>query len=192
MSFDTTCVFPCSLGNEGITSDHLELHGVLFPLCIISFVSSGLTHPEGITHPKDLYHLWDSPKFMFADAILFIIKSHCRHDIFDQQERERYLQLYLPRESIHHWLFRTTQRETSHFHVSRNGVLTWITMLHVHHFITYVDPLGNCVGIYDVMSTMRLDYKQNSNPYLYYSVCLCVILVNVYTYIHGGIPYSFI
>ena len=40
--------------------------------------------------------------------------------------------------------FRATQRATFHFHVSRYGGLT---SLCVHHYIAYVDSLGNCIGI---------------------------------------------
>jgi hypothetical protein len=43
--------------------------------------------------------------------------------------------------------FRATQRATFHFHVSRYGGLTLISMLCVHHYIIHVDSLGNCIGI---------------------------------------------
>jgi hypothetical protein len=54
LSVDAACAFAFSLSSEELTSDRLELHSALLPLCVISFVPSGLTEPEGITPVKDL------------------------------------------------------------------------------------------------------------------------------------------
>jgi hypothetical protein len=54
LSVEASCAFAFSLGREGLTSDHLELHWVLLPIWSIVFVFSGLTQPEGITPAKDL------------------------------------------------------------------------------------------------------------------------------------------
>jgi hypothetical protein len=55
LSVDVACAFAFSPGSEGLTSDRLELYGVLLPLRSFSFVSSGLTQPEGINPAKDLW-----------------------------------------------------------------------------------------------------------------------------------------
>jgi hypothetical protein len=56
--------------------------------------------------------------FMFADAILFMSKSHRRHDAVDQKERARHLRQHLPLQSIHHhFVLRRGQPFTFTFHV---------------------------------------------------------------------------
>jgi hypothetical protein len=55
LSVDAVCAFAFSPGSEGLTSDRLELYGVLLSLRSFSFVSSGLTQPEGINPAKDLW-----------------------------------------------------------------------------------------------------------------------------------------
>jgi hypothetical protein len=63
--------------------------------------------------------------FMFVDVIFVSMsKSHHLNDAVDQQERERHLRPYLPRESIHQCFEHLTLWRT---HI--------IVMLYVHHYI---------------------------------------------------------